>query len=100
MGTTNMEEVLTPKLDEISISEWFKHKYSPEEKSEIDNILDRKVWITAQKIKIPVREMSTKHIKNCIRCWNGKGKLRIPAGYLGGKTKWLRIFEDELIKRQ
>jgi|SRR5690606_8587845 len=100
MGITDMTKVLTPKLDEISISEWFKAKYTPEQKSEIDNILDRKVWITAQRIKIPVREMSTKHIKNCINCWNGKGKLHIPNSYLGGKTKWLKIFEDELINRQ
>ena len=87
--------VETPKLDEISISEWFKAKYSLEQQTEIDNILDRKVWITAQKIKIPVREMSIKHIRACINCWNGKGKSHIPPGYLGGKTKWLKIFEDE-----
>jgi hypothetical protein len=93
-------EVLTPKLDEISINEWFNTKYNIECLEEIDNILDRKVWITAQKVKIPVREMSSKHIKNCINCWNGKGRLHIPIGYLGGKIKWLKIFEDELTKRQ
>ncbi len=93
-------EILTPKLDEISINEWFNAKYSVECQEEIDNILDRKIWITAQKAKIPVREMTSKHIKNCINCWNGEGRLHIPIGYLGGKIKWLKIFEDELTKRQ
>jgi len=93
-------EIKIPKLDEISIKDWFTTKYNLEQQEEIDSILDRKVWITAQKVKIPVREMSIKHINNCIRCWNGKGRLHIPIGYLGGKTKWLKIFEDELTKRQ
>jgi len=90
----------TPKLDEISISEWFNCKYNLEQKTEIDNILDRKVWITAQKVKIPVKEMKTKHINNCINCWNGKGILHIPSSYLGGKQKWLKIFQEELTNRQ
>ena len=41
-----------------------------------------------------------KHIHNCIRCWNGEGKLKIPEGYLGGKDKWLNIFQQELLNRQ
>lgn len=95
-----MKELLTPELDEIQINDWFSTKYNVEQQLEIDNILDRKVWITARKVKIPVKEMSNKHINNCIKCWNGKGNSRIPAGYLGGKQKWLKIFEDELTKRQ
>lgn len=62
--------------------------------------LENHVWITARKKHIPVREMSTSHIKNCIRCWEGRGKTKIPADYLGGKEKWLKIFNEELIKRQ
>lgn len=89
----------TPALDEISIKEWFNAKYNVKQKEEVKQLLDNHIWITSQKIKLSVRSMSTKHIKNCINCWNGKGKLRIPSGYLGGKIKWLKIFEEELTKR-
>lgn len=57
-------------------------------------------WITAKHKAIFVREMSTNHIQNCINCWNGKGKSRVPTGYLGGKEKWLKIFNQELLNRQ
>lgn len=95
-----MNTLETPKLDEIAINDWFSDKYNPEQQVEIDDILNKKVWITAKRVKIPVREMSNKHIDNCVKCWNGKGNLRIPTGYLGGKQKWLKIFKEELIKRQ
>lgn len=89
----------TPYLDEISISDWFNTKYDIKQKEEIDDILNRKIWITAQRVKIPVREMTIKHIKNCINCWDGRGRLKIPTGYLGGKEKWLKIFDEELTNR-
>lgn len=92
--------IKTPYLDEISISKWFKTKYSPDQETEIQNLLDNEVWITARRERIPAPEMTTKHIKNTIRCLNGEGKMRIPEGYLGGKDKWLSIFDKELIKRQ
>lgn len=57
------------------------------------------VWVTAKGNRIPVKEMSTKHIKATVKCWNGKGKSKIPSDYLGGKDKWLKIFENELISR-
>lgn len=89
-----------PALDTIKKSQWLKVlEYTPEQKVEIHYIIDNKVWITAQRKQIPVRSMSTKHIHNCINCWLGKGKMRIPSYYLGGKTKWLKIFEEELSKR-
>lgn len=57
------------------------------------------VWITAEGNKIPVKEMTTKHIRAAINCWNDKGKSDIPSDYLGGKDKWMKIFENELISR-
>ncbi len=43
--------------------------------------------------------MTTEHIKNCIACWNGVGNKEIPSDYLGGRAKWLKIFNQELINR-
>jgi hypothetical protein len=57
------------------------------------------VWITARKVRIPLREMTTSHIKNCINCFNGLGQTRIPPGYNGGKEKWLTLFRTELTAR-
>lgn len=57
------------------------------------------VWVTARGLDIPVKEMSTNHIKNTINCWNGDGNMRIPKDYLGGKDKWLKIFSNELASR-
>ncbi len=90
----------TPLLDEIALHEWFLKKYSVGEMKEVENLIKNHIWITDKKIKIPVKQMTVAHIKNCIRCWHGIGKLRIPKGYLGGKKKWLEIFEQELISRQ
>lgn len=69
-------------------------------KEQIDTLLNNKMWITAQRVRIPVKQMSTYHIKNCIKCWQGKGKMKIPIYYLGGKDKWLDIFHQELLSRQ
>jgi hypothetical protein len=57
------------------------------------------VWITATGDHIPVKDMPTAHIQNCINCLLGKGILNIPAGYLGGKELWLDIFRAELQAR-
>ncbi len=95
-----MTMIQTPELDEINIEKWFHTKYNPAHQAEIRNLLENYIWITAKKIKIPVRKMSTDHIKNCIKCWNGNGGIKIPNGYLGGKSKWIKIFTDELINRQ
>jgi len=58
------------------------------------------VWITAYEWHVPVKEMSTDHILKCIACWEGRGNKIIPEGYLGGREKWLDIFNRELINRQ
>ena len=66
-------------------------------KEEVETSIESHVWVTAYKKRIPVREMSSNHINNCIRCFNN-GK--IPHTYLGGKEKWLKIFSEELTSRQ
>lgn len=57
-------------------------------------------WEKANGRRILVQHMTTAHINNCIACWNGNGNMEIPEGYLGGKEKWLRIFTEELTRRQ
>lgn len=94
-----MIEIITPELDEISISRWFITKYNIKQQKEIKTLIDSHVWITAKKEKLFVSSMSTSHIKNCINCWEGNGKMKIPSHYLGGKEKWLKIFNEELLKR-
>lgn len=61
--------------------------------------LKRYVWVTARRKRIPVRKMTVDHINNCIACWEDRGLTRVPVGYLGGKKKWLRIFNEELCRR-
>jgi hypothetical protein len=67
--------------------------------SEVNVSIENHVWKTAYGRRFPVRSMSTKHIRNCIACWNGMGNKDIPEGYLGGRDKWLKIFNDELASR-
>lgn len=92
-----MNELVSIQAYDIQGLEAFDLNLSPEQ---VKEFLDNHVWVTARKKRIPVREMSTKHIKNCIRCWEGRGKVTIPAHYLGGREKWLKIFNEELTKRQ
>lgn len=61
--------------------------------------IESHIWITARGRRVPVRQMNASHIRNCINCWEGTGRMRIPAGYLGGKEKWLGIFNRELENR-
>ena len=91
----------TPELDKISLPAWIKvTQYSLLEQADLDKLIANHVWVTLAKKKIKVRDMATSHIIACIRCWNGIGKTRIPARYLGGKDKWLQIFNWELLQRQ
>lgn len=62
-------------------------------------VQENHIWITAREEKIPVISMLTEHIQNCINCFNGIGNIRIPSTYLGGKDKWLSIFNEELNRR-
>lgn len=91
----------TPELDKIKLPQWLEVTlYTPLQQFEIKTLIENDVWITARKEKMYVRNMETKHIVNCIRCLEGNGKSHIPEGYLGGKDKWLKIFNKELANRQ
>ena len=70
-----------------------------EDEIEVDVSLENHIWGTARGKSIPVQKMTTFHIKNCINCWNGVGNMIVPDGYLGGREKWLKIFVEELAKR-
>lgn len=94
-------EIEIPELDKIPAPDWFRIKrYTTKQITEVKNLLDHNVWVTAARKQIYVKEMTTQHIINCIRCWNGEGNLRIPKDYLGGKDKWIKIFKEELTNRQ
>jgi hypothetical protein len=61
--------------------------------------IETHVWVTGYSVEIPVKQMSTDHVRKCIACFNGVGDIDIPHDYLGGKEKWLKIFTAELISR-
>lgn len=63
----------------------------------ITKLVENEVWITGYKKQIPVKQMTTSHINNCIKCF--EEDRVIPPGYLGGKDKWLGIFTKELQSR-
>lgn len=90
-----------PELEKIGKSQWLKVlEYTLPQQEEIEQLIENEIWITAQRKSIFVRSMGTGHIKNCINCLEGNGKSKIPNGYLGGKEKWLKIFNKELTNRQ
>lgn len=88
-----------PELDKIKRKEWLNTKYTPLQQTEIDTLTKNQIWITANRRQLYVKGMTTQHIKNCIDCWEGRGKSKIPNGYLGGREKWLDIFYKELSGR-
>lgn len=98
--TVDIPNIKTPNLDKIEFPKWFTTKYNFEQLKEIDNLIENHLWITAKRQHIFVKSMTTKHIQNCIRCFNGEGNCNIPENYLGGKEKWIKIFQQELLNRQ
>jgi len=83
----NIPNIKTPNLDKIEFPNWFTTKYNFEQLKEVEALIENHIWITATRKHLFVRNMTTKHINNCINCWNGKGRMHIPVGYLGGKEK-------------
>jgi hypothetical protein len=64
------------------------------------------MWSLSDRTKVPVTEMKTVHIKNCIQMLERKGfvpetSIGIILSRSGQKrtSKWLNIFYDELAKR-
>lgn len=68
-------------------------------KPECDLCIKHHVWIDRRGKRYHVKNMTSTHIRNCIKCFNGYGKSVIPDNYLGGKDKWLEIFHLELLSR-
>jgi len=99
--TVDMPNIIeTPALDQIQQVDWLTWQYDFKQLKELDELISHHVWVTADRRQMAVASMATSHIQNCIKCWNGQGKKFIPPGYLGGKEKWLKIFNNELLKRQ
>lgn len=99
---TKMDEVeiCIPELEKIRLPDWLTIiNYTPLQELEIADLVNKHIWVTAQRKQIPIQKMSTQHIQRCIKCWNGEGRMNIPEHYLGGKKKWLKVFQDELERR-
>lgn len=73
------------------------------EPSSIDwaELIENETWLTARRVKIPVRKMDTRHIQNTLRCLRGESRTKIPHNW-NSKTheQWIDILERELTKRQ
>lgn len=55
-------------------------------------LLENRIWVTSDGHSIPISEMDTQHIKNCIHLiYKRNGNWR---------HQYLRLFEDELRKRK
>jgi len=65
------------------------------------DLVESKTWLTAGRIRIPICEMETSHIKNTLRCLKGESKTKIPHNW-NGKThqRWIELLNEELIKRE
>lgn len=72
-----------------------------------------KIWTMQNGNKINVKDMTIQHIKNCIRCIeDGRINFIINMGWaedndyieydedIQQKEKWIKIFKDELEKRE
>lgn len=70
------------------------------------------IWTTQNGTKIKVKDMTTQHIKNCIRCIEeGRINFIINMGWAEDndyqmydedteeKERWIKIFRDELERR-
>lgn len=71
------------------------------------------IWTTQNDTRIKVKDMTTQHIKNCIRCIEeGKINFIINMGWAEDndyqmydedteeKERWIKIFSDELKNRE
>lgn len=68
-----------------------------------DDLLANRTWITAKRVRIPINEMQTSHIVNCIKCLKGKSirNTVIPQGWAGNtRDKWIKVFQEELDRRK
>ena len=91
-----------PRIDEIRIEDWMKPETHVLDYLQIEfkSLIENHIWVTAKRQQISVNKMTSSHISNCINCLNGNSRTKIPNGYLGGKVKWLNIFNNELNRRQ
>ena len=90
----------TPHLDKIPINIWTTGmKYTAEELAEINLLKEQHIWVTGDKVYIPVNKMDTEHIEKCISKLTAKTKV-FPTNYLGGKKFWIEVFKNELKRRK
>lgn len=58
-------------------------------------------WRNAAGINVPLRQISTDHIRNIMNCLAGVGNMRIPNPYEGkSRNEWYIIFHHELLRRR
>lgn len=86
------------------IAEYYTQKMMNEELIDLcidwDDLLESRTWLTATKVRIPICEMQTSHIRNTLNCLTGKSKTKIPHNW-NGKThqRWIELLTEELSKR-
>ena len=65
-----------------------------------NSLLESRTWLTANRVRVPINEMSTPHIKNTLRCLKGESHNKIPHGWNNkSHDRWIQLFESELNKR-
>lgn len=60
---------------------------------ELERDLDARVWVTRDGTRIPLREMPTGHIANCL-AYLSKRAFHPPLG-----ERWAAVFREELARR-
>lgn len=61
---------------------------------------DKIMWLTARRVKIPLTEMSNKHLINTLNCLVDKSNTKIPENW-NGRTRqdWIDLMENECMNR-
>lgn len=59
----------------------------------------RELWMTNEGQLIPISQMATKHLVNCLKCLDGNGNQIINTYPDNLKTKWRELIKSELKAR-
>lgn len=72
--------------------DWFGLEDLVIEKLEEDEYnLIHKIWVTRDKVEIPINKMETSHIKNCIKC--------IEKSNFKWRPEYYKLLKQELTRR-
>lgn len=72
------------------------YEHAIAEEAYYDYRKSNRIWMTGKNEEIHIREMKTTHIKNCIK----RLQKKIPIGIDEDDYDcWLKMFQEELVKR-